>query len=477
MKILITGANGYIGTRLIPILAEKGHEIYALVRSRFRIEIPENCKEKVHIIEADLLKPATLDNIPKNIDVAFYLVHSMSYSEKFSELEEQAATNFIHCLDETEAKQIIYLSGLSNEENLSTHLKSRKKVGEILQTGKIPITILKAGIIIGSGSASYEIIRDLVEKLPIMVAPKWIKNLTQPIAISDVLIYLTLVLNNPQCFNQSFEIGGPDILSYKDLLLKFAKVRGLKRKIFVVPVLTPRLSSYWLFFVTSTNFSLARFLVESLSNNAICKETTIQKLFPRKLLSYEEAIQLTFNSNEEDWIPSSWKDTFSGSSLNPDLSTYIHVPKFGTFKDERTVHFSGSIEDVKKRLWTLGGDRGWFAMNWAWRIRGFIDKLFSGIGLRRGRRDPYHLKAGDALDFWRVLLADSLQNKLLLYAEMKLPGEAWLDFEITSGDNGGTLKQIATFRPHGVWGRFYWYALYPFHCLIFRKLARYIANG
>lgn len=477
MKILLTGANGYIGTRLLPRLVDDGYEIYALVRSRSRIEIPEKFQSQLHVIEADLLNPSSLLTIPADIDAAYYLVHSMSYSQKFSELEAASAKNFVSRLENTQAKQIIYLSGLSNDAHLSRHLTSRKRVGEILKMGKVPVTILMAGIIIGSGSASFEIIRDLVEKLPIIVAPKWLKQLTQPIAINDVLAYLMLILGNPACFGQSFEIGGPDVMSYKDLLLNFAKMRGLKRKIFTVPVLTPRLSSYWLFFVTSASFSLARFLVESLINNAVCKENRIQKLFPRKLLSYEEALQLAFTRTEEDWVPSSWKDTLSGSTLNPDLSIYIHVPKFGILSDSRTTPFSCPIEQVQNRVWSLGGDRGWLAMNWAWQFRGFLDKLIGGIGLRRGRTHPTRLKEGDALDFWRVLLADEKNRRLLLYAEMKLPGEAWLEFEIIPHKTGGILKQTASFRPNGVWGRFYWYSLYPFHALIFSQLAKHIAKG
>ncbi len=505
MKILLTGANGYIGTRLLPRLMEQGHEVYALVRSRSRLEIPKAFHSQLHVIEADLLNPASLLQIPTNIDAAYYLVHSMSYSQKFSELEAASATNFVHRLEHTQAKQIIYLSGLSNESHLSRHLTSRKKVGEILKMGKIPVTILMAGIIIGSGSASFEIIRDLVEKLPIMIAPEWLNHLTQPIAVRDVLTYLTSILGNPACLNQSFEIGGPDIMSYKELLLKFAQTRGLKRKIFIVPVLTPRLSSYWLFFVTSTSFSLARFLVESLMNNVVCKENRITKLFPNQLLKFEEAVNLAFSRIEEDWVPSSWKDTLSGSILNPDLSIYVQVPRFGILSDTRTTTFSCPVEQVQKRIWSLGGDRGWLSMNWAWKLRGFLDKLVGGIGLRRGRTHPTRLKAGDALDFWRVLLADEKNRRLLLYAEMKLPGEAWLEFEIiprelhrNDSQNrecdkalptpsntdasgrfgvGGDLKQTATFRPNGVWGRFYWYSLYPFHALIFRQLAKHIAQG
>jgi len=474
MKILLTGANGYIGTRLIPRLAENGHEIYALVRSRFRLEIHEKFHSQIHVIEADLLDSSSLTKIPNDIDAAYYLVHSMSYSSKFSELEELSAKNFRDRMAETKAKQIIYLSGLANEEHLSRHLSSRKKVGTILKKGKTPVTILMAGIIIGTGSASFEIIRDLVEKLPIMITPKWLNHLTQPIAVRDVLEYLTLVLNNPSCFNQSFEIGGPDVLSYKELLLKFAKIRGLKRTIITVPVLTPRLSSYWLFFVTSTNFSLAHFLVESLINNVICKENRIREIFPIKLLSYDESVRLIFTRTEEDWIPSSWKDTFSGSYLNPDLSIYTQIPRFGIFVDRRTVKLSQSQDKVQQLIWSIGGKKGWLVMNWAWRLRGFLDKLVGGVGLRRGRRHPSQLKSGDALDFWRVLLADEKHRRLLLYAEMKLPGEAWLEFEILPE---GSLRQTATFRPHGLLGRFYWFALYPFHILIFRCLAKRLANG
>ncbi len=477
MKILLTGANGYIGTRLLPRLLEEGHEIYALVRSRFRIETPQKWLSRIHVLEADLLNPDSLLQIPKEIEAAYYLVHSMSESQKFSELEAASATNFANRLANTQAKQIIYLSGLANESLLSHHLSSRKKVGEILKQGTVPVTILMAGIIIGSGSASFEIIRDLVEKLPIMIAPRWLNHITQPIAVRDVLIYLTLVLGNRACLNQSFEIGGPDVLSYKELLLQFAQARGLKRRIFTVPVLTPRISSYWLFFITGTRFSLARFLVESLMNNVVCKENRIATLFPRKLLTYQEAVKLAFTRIEEDWVPSSWKDTLTGSHLHPDLSVYTHVPRFGILKNQQTLPFSCPIEQVQKRVWSLGGKKGWLAMNWAWKVRGFLDQLVGGIGLRRGRTHPTRLKTGDALDFWRVLLADEKNRRLLLYAEMKLPGEAWLEFEIIPHETGGTLQQTASFRPNGVLGRLYWYSLYPFHALIFNQLAQHLAKG
>lgn len=469
MKILLTGANGYIGTRLLPLLLEKGHEIYALVRSDKRMQVPDKFANLVHIIQADLLDAQSLEKIPDEIDIAYYLVHSMSTSlEKFTSLEAKSARHFRDRLSRTNARQVIFLSGIVNDEQLSSHLASRKNVETILRQGKIPVTTLMAGIIIGAGSASFEIIRDLVEKLPIMVAPKWTKNLTQPIAIRDVLDYLMLVLANPACIGKRFEIGGPDILSYKELLLEFAHIRGLKRWIITVPVLTPKLSSYWLYFITSASFPLAQSLVESLKNNAICKENNIRKIFPKELLDFKTAVRRSFNCIEEDDVPSSWKDAIGNSNLNPDLSTYVQVPHFGILLDTQVVPFTQSPDNVQEKIWSLGGNNGWMYMNWAWKIRGFIDKLIGGTGLRRGRTHSFRLKEGDALDFWRVLLADSKNRRLLLYAEMKLPGEAWLEFKIIEH----TLYQTATFRPHGLLGRIYWYVLFPFHYLIFRGLAK-----
>lgn len=478
MKVLIAGANGYIGTRLLLLLAERGHEIYALVRSRFRFEVPEAFQKQIYVIEGDLLKPESLRQIPKEMDAAYYLVHSMSYSERFQELEALSAKNFVEAIQKTDVKQIIYLSGLVNDQKLSKHLSSRKKVGEILRGGKIPVTTLMAGIIIGSGSASFEIIRDLVEKLPIMIAPRWLKSKTQPIAVRDVLEYLIGALGNEECLGQSFDVGGPDVMSYKDLLLRFAKVRGLKRVIIPVPVLTPRLSSYWLYFVTTTSFSLARYLVDSLVNDAVCKENRITEVLPRKLLSYEEALKIAFSRIEEDWVPSSWKDSLNTSRLNADLSVYMQVPRYGILSDVQMIDFEKSVSDVQKEIWSLGGKKGWLVMNWAWKIRGHIDKLFGGTGLRRGRTHPTKLKPGDALDFWRVLVADEAHHRLVLYAEMKLPGEAWLEFKIEAPDaNSGTLCQVATFRPKGVLGRLYWYAMYPFHLFIFKRMAKKIVFG
>ena len=341
MKILLTGANGYIGTRLLLRLLDAGHQVVALVRSKGRIKLPESYAKSVEVIEADLLSPDSLQAIPEEIDIVYYLVHSMSSSsDKFVEMEAQSAKNFRQRIDQTRAKQIIYLSGLVNDVELSHHLSSRKNVETILRQGKVPVTTLMAGIIIGSGSASFEIMRDLVEKLPVMIAPRWTSNLVQPIAIRDVLDYLIDVLNHPACIGERFEIGGPDVVSYKNLLLSFARIRGLKRWIISVPVLTPNLSSYWLYFITAANFSLSRSLVESLKNNAICKENHIRKIFPKQLLSFEAAVKRAFQRLQEDNVPSSWKDAMGAAELNPNLSGYIQVPDFGVLRDVQTVSFS-----------------------------------------------------------------------------------------------------------------------------------------
>ncbi len=481
MKILLTGSTGYIGRRLLPVLVDAGHHVVCLVRDQRRFDwedFSEDFLKQVSVIEVDLGDPSTFTSVPTDIDATYYLVHSMSSSNpNFTEMEATSAENFVALINTTTAKQIIYLSGIVNDADLSAHLLSRKNVEDILKQSKAPLTVLRAAIIIGSGSASFEIIRDLVEKLPVMIAPKWLKTRCQPIGIRNVIEYLRGILLKPETFHQAFDIGGTEILTYKQMLYGFAHVRKLKRLIISVPVLTPKLSSLWLVFVTSTTFSLARSLVSSMKNEVICSDNRIQKIVPTKLLTYEEAVQLAFDKISQKTVLSSWKNSIPVGSSDKNFFNNILVPEHAVFTDKRQVEFDRSKEEVVNNLWAIGGNRGWYFGNWMWRIRGVIDKMVGGVGLRRGRRSETDLKAGDVLDFWRVLLADKPNGRLLLYAEMKLPGEAWLEFEVKESDGKKVLLQTATYRPLGLWGRLYWYLVLPFHGFIFPKMARNITES
>ena len=473
MKILLTGATGYIAQRLLPVLLSSGHEVVCCVRDKKRFDSNKYNSPALSVIEVDFLKPETLKNIPADIDAAYYLIHSMSTSTgDFEKMEETSAINFKECIQQTKARQVIYLSGIVNEEVLSKHLNSRKNVERILGSGSYSLTTLRAGIIIGSGSASFEIIRDLVEKLPVMIAPKWLETRSQPIAVRNVIEFISCVLLNEKTFNKSFDIGGPDIMTYKQMLLRFAKVRRLKRWIGIVPVMTPKLSSYWLYFITSTSYSLAQNLVDSMKVEVICKDNNLKELLGITPISYEDAIREAFEKIELNQVPSSWKDALTSKTLNDGISKYAQVPVNGCYFDYRKLHIEDS-EKVLNKIWSIGGKNGWYYADWLWGIRGFIDKLFGGVGLRRGRKNQTEISPGEALDFWRVLIADRTEKRLLMFAEMKLPGEAWLEFRI---DSNNILNQTATFRPLGLWGRLYWYSVLPFHGLIFRGMIRNIAN-
>jgi uncharacterized protein YbjT (DUF2867 family) len=472
MKILLTGATGYIARRLLPVLLEAGHEVVCCVRDKQRFEAEHYPAAALTVIEVDFLKQETLAAIPPDIEAAYYLIHSMATrTGDFSVMEATAAQNFVNALVATNAQHIIYLSGIVNERHLSKHLRSRKKVEEVLGTSHIPLTTLRAGIIVGSGSASFEIIRDLVEKLPVMIAPKWLNTLCQPIAIRNVIEFLAGVLVRPSTFHQSFDIGGPDILTYKQMLLQFAQVRGLKRSIFIVPVMTPRLSSYWLYFVTATSYSLARNLVDSMKVEMVCAPNNLASELGIQLIPYKEAIAMAFDKIEQNEVISSWKDALSSNILSKGIAHHIEMPVNGCYKDVQRVQVQDP-EQALEKIWAIGGTNGWYYGNWLWAIRGLLDKLVGGVGLRRGRKSPTKIQAGDSLDFWRVLLASKKQKRLLLYAEMKLPGEAWLEFKI----NDHTLEQTATFRPLGLWGRLYWYAVLPFHGFIFKGMINQIAK-
>jgi uncharacterized protein YbjT (DUF2867 family) len=467
MKILVTGATGYIGKRLIPLLLNDGHTVVCAVRDKGRAKSYFRDRKNIVLAEVDFLDFTSLDNIPKDIDIAYYLIHSMSNSAKeFHILEEKCAFNFKRFIEKTAIKQVIYLSGITNDTKLSKHLLSRKNVENTLASKEYALTTFKAGIIVGSGSSSFEIIRDLVEKLPAMIAPKWLDTKTQPLGIRDVLSFLHRAIEKKELYNESFDVFGPEVLTYKEMLLQFSEVRKLKRWILTVPVMTPKLSSYWLYFVTSTSYKLASTLVNSMGVEVIGNKSEINKILDIQPMTYKQAVEFAFVKIKQNSIISSWKDSYiSSGRLKNYVHEFINVPKHGCFKDfkkRKVKNRDGALDNI----WSIGGETGWYYGTFLWKIRGFVDQFFGGAGLRRGRRHPSELNAGDALDFWRVIYADKEKGKLLLYAEMILPGEAWLEFKIEEG----VLYQTATFRPHGLAGRLYWYAVMPFHWFVFNGM-------
>jgi uncharacterized protein YbjT (DUF2867 family) len=474
-KILLTGATGYIGKRMISVIAAQGYKVVCCCRDINRFTANMDIDDKlVEVIEVDFLKPETLQNIPEDIDGAYYLMHSMSTAEDYEDSEKKCAHNFSEYIEKTHCKHIVYLSGLVNEKQLSKHLSSRYQVEKILMDCKVPVTVLRAGIIIGSGSASFEIIRDLVEKLPVMVAPKWLYTKCQPIGIANVLDFLIFVLFKEKAYQKDFDIGCDDVLTYKHMLLKFAHVRGLKRTIFTLPVMTPKLSSYWLYFITSTSYNLAKALVGSMKVEVVCRPENLAliKLITHiQPFSYETALKRTLAKIQANEIVSSWKDSFISSRNDSTLKEYQDVPKYGCFTDLRSEEYDNR-EACINRIFELGGKNGWYAQGF-WKIRGFLDKLAGGPGLRRGRRHPTDLKDGDALDFWRVLYADRKEGRLILLAEMKLPGEAWLMFKIYKNK----IWQKAVFRPKGLWGRIYWFMVLPFHGIIFKGMINKLSRN
>jgi len=472
-KILVTGAKGFIGKRLIAELLLQGHTVYALCRVR-GTKLGSLSHENLHLVYGDLDDPEKMDPWPEDIDAAYYLVHSMA--KKINDLkqqEQEVAESFVKLINRTKCKQVIYLSGIIEPTaELSDHLLSRQNVEHILKLAKPSLTVLRASIIIGSGSASFEIIRDLVEKLPVMIAPRWVKSLAQPIAIADVLFYLSNALLNPDLYDGTFDIGGPEAISFRDVMLRYAKFRDLKRYIFDVPVLTPRLSSYWLVFVTSVRFSLCSYLVESMKYNSICQNAKIHTVLPHKCLTFEEALERAFSKIAKHQVASSWRDAWQIDQKSPTLSYFSEVPERGCLKDIQKAAIKDSKEATIDRIWRIGGENGWYGIDWAWKLRGIIDKFFHGPGLRSGRRHPSELEVEDTVDFWRVVKADKEKGHLILYAEMNLPGEAWLEFQL----NEETLYQIVVFRPRGLLGRLYWYVLLPIHFFIFRNMIKKLSG-
>lgn len=476
MHLLLTGATGYIGLRLLPSLLAAGHRVTVVVRDRRRFPEGEFGMEagRLEVLEGDFLDPESLPGFPEDLDGAYYLLHSMSAGGDFVAKEKAVARHFTAAMDRCGCRRVVYLGGLIDESGpLSEHLKSRLAVEEILRGGKAAVTVLRASIIVGSGSGSFEIVRDLAEKLPVMVCPRWVNTRCQPIAIRNVIDYLTGVLEKEETKDGTYDIGGPEVLRYRDLLAGYAEVRGLRRWFVPVPFLSPRLSSWWLYLMTSTPFTLAQALVSSMKNETVCGQQKLEGILPVKLLTYREAVALALSRIAQNRVPSSWITSLETGELDPRFIDAVKVPEHGVYRDTRRAELVASRGEVIDALWSIGGKRGWPSMNWAWKVRGWMDRLMGGTGLRRGRRDPVELRPGDALDFWRVVVADREAGRLMLYAEMKMPGEAWLEFEVGEGE----LRQTATFRPQGLLGRLYWFSVLPAHWVLFPGMARELARG
>jgi uncharacterized protein YbjT (DUF2867 family) len=479
MKILVTGATGYVGGRLVPKLLERGHQVRVIVRDHHRLDdVP--WRDVVDIVEGDLVDGVAVARAVEGQDAVYYLVHSMSSTGDFEKIERTVATTMASQARKASVGRIVYLGGLHPEGPLSRHLGSRKEVGDILLSSGVPTIALQAGVIIGSGSASFEMIRHLTEVLPYMPAPKWVRNFIQPIAIRDVLHYLVASANLPANVNRAFDIGGPDVFRYGQLMNGYAVEAGLKqRPIAALPVLTPWLASQWVNLVTPIPRALAVPIIESLLHDAVMMNHDIDEVIAppaEGLTGYRKAVRLALARMRGGEVETSWRDAqVIGAPANP-LPSDPEWSGHTVYTDEQHVSCAAGTEALWGVVESVGGNNGWYSLPVAWAARGWLDKLVGGVGLRRGRRDPEHLVTGDALDFWRVESMKKGEN-LRLRAEMKLPGRAWLEFRVESAPDGGsTLHQRAIFFPHGLGGRLYWLAVMPFHGIVFAGMANAMAK-
>lgn len=473
--ILVTGATGYVGGRLIPRLLEAGYPLRVLVRDSSRLQ-GRDWIDQVEVFQGDVLKPETLLPALEGVSATYYLIHSMMSGSDFHQRDEQAARSFAAAAKAGGVGRIIYLGGLGDPDaELSDHLRSRQDTGAALQSAGVPVLEFRAGVIVGAGSASFEMIRYLTERVPIMISPRWVFTRTQPISIGNILDYLVAAIELEESKDVIIEIGGPDVLSYEDMLRGYAAIRGLKRAIVPVPVLTPRLSSYWVHWVTPIPAALANPLIEGLRNEVVVRDHHARDLFPSiNLLSYDQAVEEALASLEASSVETAWSDALS-STLGANAPVQLTTTD-GMIIERRNLDVSVPPEYVYRAFTSLGGERGWLYANWAWQLRGVFDRLIGGVGLRRGRRDMKHLRVGDALDFWRVEALEP-DHKMLLRAEMKVPGRAWLQFEAQPLEPGGTrLIQTAYFAPKGLLGFLYWHVLYPIHARIFSGLIKAVGN-
>ncbi len=478
--VLVTGATGYIGGRLVPELLAAGHTVRCLARTPSKLD-DLSWRPDVEVMRGDVTDVNSLADALAGVDAAYFLVHSMGGAADFAARDRLAAETFRDAAAAAGVRQIVYLGGLGDDApGLSTHLDSRHEVGDVLAAGPVPVTELRAAVIIGSGSASFEMLRNLVEVLPAMVTPKWVRTRCQPIAIRDMLHYLVAAIDEPAAAGRVLEVGGPDVLTYLDMMRVYAEIAGLPKRLVVqVPVLTPRLSSHWIGLVTPLPAGLAKPLVESLSTEVVVHDHAIDEVLPHECLPFREAVALALQRVEHLEVATRW----SGADL-PGRSPADPLPSDpgwagGTmFADVQAAWSPAPPDAVFRTVSGIGGRRGWYVATWLWSIRGWMDRAVGGIGLRRGRRHPDDLRVGDALDFWRVEAYEP-PTLLRLRAEMRLPGEAWLEWRIEPDDGrgGSVLHQRALFHPRGLWGRLYWYGVLPFHGFIFGRLCRALADA
>lgn len=475
--VLVTGATGYIGGRLVPRLLDAGYRVRILIRGDAKRLAGRPWSDQVDIVSGDVLDPTTLPAVLDQVDAAYYLIHSMGDSKKFRQRDQDAARNFARAAAAAGVQQIIYLGGLgSKRQQLSEHLQSRQETGEALRTGGVAVTEFRAGMVVGSGSLSFEMLRHLVERIPVMIAPRWAFNLTQPIAIRDVLSYLLAALETPQSRGRIVEIGSPTVLTYADMLRRYAQIRGLPRLIIRVPVLSPFLSSYWVHWMTPVPVQIARPLIEGLTNDLVVTEYNAHEIFPDiEPISYEAAVELAVERIDANDIETIWSDALASS--RGDLPPVYLNQEQGMLFERRERLVDASQETVFKVFSGIGGKRGWPSYNWLWTIRGLLDRAVGGPGMRRGRRHPDDLRVGDALDFWRVEAVEP-HELILLHAEMKLPGHGWLRFRARPDEASGKTKlvQTALFAPRGLLGLLYWYSVYPMHGFVFSSMIDSLCN-